>query len=699
MLLGREAVTQVVATPSRLDHAISSYAELAPPALPVEALTAQLPVAIGDVGPIPSLPGGHQYPFACETQQSNLGQPQVDNHDGIGTPIFAVEDGAKTQRVIGFSKDCSIATGASLYYKKVDEPGLFPLASHNPLPEDIAKVSINGASHPFVVRVERGTLNRFIFVMGVLADPTDALERPSSRLWNRRLLFYLRGGVGIGKRQGQAKIGNALGRRVDELAQGYAVVFSTGAHARNHVDPYRAAATLTMVKAQFAGRYGKPEATIAIGESGGAALAYLIAQNYPGIIDGIVSAYAFPDFVTQTIWALDCELLEYYFDITAADRPRWRNQTQRSLIMGLAASNDVANRYNQLDDLARALSLRAPRFEHGGNACSLGWRGLMARSFNPRFYDDDHLYAPAVFDAGDWSYWDDLRNVYGSDAGYAHRTFDNEGVQYGLKALREGHLSAAEFLHFNAFVGGWKPPAEFRQERLWVLADERNLASVSLWSDHNIAKADTVTGIDEVIGTPPTTLAVAPRSQGHLPAILAASHSGQTFTGKATVPTIDVRQYTDPELDLHHSFVSLAARARIQRSGGDGDELVIWTADKPYEPLRNALQLMDEWLTTSRRPLRAQDSCFDGMGKLIAAGPGVWDGDWNGRRAGACNLRHPPYRSSRTVAGAPVAGDVFKCRLVSVDRAIAEGFYGPVEMAELQGHLERVFPSGVCDYR
>jgi hypothetical protein len=230
------------------------------------------------------------------------------------------------------------------------------------------------------------------------------------------------------------------------------------------------------------------------------------------------------------------------------------------------------------------------------------------------------------------------------------------------------------------------------------LSDERDLASVSIWGDQNIQKSATLVGLAELSATDPPALTVAPRSRGHLPAIRAAANSGQTFTGKRTVPTIDVRHYTDPELDIHHSFVSLATRARIIRGGGDINQHVIWTAEKPFEPLADALRLMEAWLTGDQRPADAQDRCFEGDGTVIAAGPRVWDGEWNGRPEGACSRRHPPYRSSRTVAGAPMTGEVFKCSLVSVGEAIGAGVYEPVDVSGYQRYLEQIFPTGVCNY-
>ena len=64
-----------------------------------------------------------------------------------------------------------------------------------------------------------------------------------------------------------------------------------------------------------------------------------------------------------------------------------------------------------------------------------------------------------------WTHYDDLRNIYFWDAdGAARPTWDNVGVQYGLRALRDGRITPAEFLHLNWFVGGWKHPSEMVQE-------------------------------------------------------------------------------------------------------------------------------------------------------------------------------------------------------------------------------------------
>src|SRR3954452_9749871 len=46
-------------------------------------------------------------------------------------------------------------------------------------------------------------------------------------------------------------------------------------------------------------------------------------------------------------------------------------------------------------------------------------------------------------------------NAFGRDSrGFARRGFDNVGIQYGLKGLRSGQISPAQFVDFNRHIGG-----------------------------------------------------------------------------------------------------------------------------------------------------------------------------------------------------------------------------------------------------
>ena len=51
---------------------------------------------------------------------------------------------------------------------------------------------------------------------------------------------------------------------------------------------------LAMVKEHFIKRFGVPVHTIGWGGSGGSMQQHLIAQNYPGLLDGIIPSSEFP---------------------------------------------------------------------------------------------------------------------------------------------------------------------------------------------------------------------------------------------------------------------------------------------------------------------------------------------------------------------------------------------------------------------
>ena len=51
-----------------------------------------------------------------------------------------------------------------------------------------------------------------------------------------------------------------------------------------------------------------------------------------------------------------------------------------------------------------------------------------------------------------------------NEDGYTNRAWDNVGVQYGLKAVVDGNITAEEFLDLSCNVGFWKQEADFIQE-------------------------------------------------------------------------------------------------------------------------------------------------------------------------------------------------------------------------------------------
>ena len=82
---------------------------------------------------------------------------------------------------------------------------------------------MDGEEVDFVVRWERGTINRFIYSIAVLSPDAQDVAEPDLSAWNDRLIYYFQGGVGIGRYQG----GPSRDRMLYEhgLSQGYAVAY------------------------------------------------------------------------------------------------------------------------------------------------------------------------------------------------------------------------------------------------------------------------------------------------------------------------------------------------------------------------------------------------------------------------------------------------------------------------------------------
>jgi hypothetical protein len=604
-------------------------------------------------GPIFS--GPHQKPFVCKTIQAGLGEPVVDNQERDGFRVLA-PDGSTA----GWSRDCTAHMQVDWLYRSTAGGNLRPLPA-GPLPADVASTTtLDGRTVPFVVRRERGTINRFIYSLAMLADPA-AGETDTSR-WNRRLVYFFDGGVAIGRNQGTPG-GSAINPYL--LGRGYAIAHSSGTRTSVHYNMVLGGETALMTKERFVERYGVPLYTVGIGGSGGAIQQYLYGQNHPGLLDGAIPTHSYPDMATQTIHVGDCELLERFMDVTDRANPKWAVWENREWLEGLNSSATFPNPW------AGAI---------GSSECVNGWRGLTPLAMNPLFGSagaGTERMDPAVMAAVHWTHWEDVKNVYGvGDDGYARQTWDNVGVQYGLKALTDGNITPAEFLHLNATAGSWKDPGDMVQESLPFVP-----GTADPWSLRNQRTGDP-----------------APRREGSIPAMHAAYRKGLYFDGDIDIPIIDWRPYLEERLDMHNSHQSFASRQRMLDHDGRASNQVIWFSQFGGDKTLEAFKVMDEWLLVGRPP-EATDRCFTAAGDEIARGSGVWDGILNSRPAGACTTAFPLHSTSRIVAGGPLRGGVYKCALQPVSKAIARGLYGAwTPSAAERARLQEIFPTGVCDY-
>jgi hypothetical protein len=651
----------------------------------------------------PMLSGPQQHPFVCTTTQSAVNrQPLIDNATPPGTRVF---DSAGN--VSGYSRDCAIDTFVTYLYRTTGNAWA-TMPADGSRPADMSTVTLaDGRTVDFVVRREIGSINRFLYSFAMLASAAEDAANPDLSRWNGRLLYWFQGGVAIGHSQGTVHSGSL---NPDILRLGYAIAHSSGNNTGTHYNLQVAGETAMMTKERFIERYGVPTYTVGLGGSGGAIQQYVIAQNHPGVLDALLPVQSYPDMVTQTIHTGDCELLEHYMDATDRANPKWRTTKNRSLLVGFNAEEGFDDVNDPLAQLKNALGFSTAI---GSTECVASWRGLTPLALNPLYGQapNQQNYEPqSAIAAIRWTHYDDLRNIYGVDAdGAARSTWDNVGVQYGLRSLQDGGITLEEFLHLNWSIGGWKRPSEMVQEGFPFFGT----------SPDEVTKALTVPGYFDPwsrrnMNLSPGADQPAPRTHGDPRAMRAAYTSGMVFQGRLDRPTIDHRQYMERELDMHNVHQSFAVRQRVLEQMGNTDLLVIWFTDTvPGVPKASqsldAVAVMDEWMRNIRanphqgvrgnRPARAVDSCFDVSGQLIYAGKDAWHGILDDKPAGPCTQRFPMYSTSRIVAGAPLKGGIYRCALKPVEQAVAEGIYRPWSLtAEQVVRLKKTFPEGVCDY-
>lgn len=593
----------------------------------------------GITGPIFS--GTHQTPFICQTESLGMG-PALDADCSGTTEVTYLY---KSTRPLP-KTDPTVKPN-----KEQPPPGFKPFDPSGPLPDDIAEVTTSeGKKIKFVVRWERGTINRAIYEIAFLHEPGTPLPDPWTATpgWNRRLVYTFGGGCGAGYHQGHPI------SSIDEryLSQGYASITSSLNVFGNSCDEIVSAETLAMVKEHFVKRFGVPLHTIGMGGSGGAMQQYLISQNYPGLLDGIVTHDSFPDLITVVPSGVDCSLLERAFEKSIQP---WTEE-QKTAVSGFSTWETCAKESNGNSWIKSHLSP--------------GWiQPTPCAATIPRTFVYDPVSNPKGVRC---DLFDNETNVFGRDpkTGFARRPLDNVGVQYGLVAFNGGKINAEQFLQLNETVGGYD-------------------------NDGKI---------------------VATRTLGNPEALRIAYQTGQVNAGSgglSSIPIIDIRDYADAVPDLHDEFRSFVTRARLKAANGSADNQVILTFPRAAKPgkkprtthddeMKIVFSLMDLWLDniakdrSSRSPLEkiaaakpdgVVDSCWDEDGEQIVE-KRTYDG--NGR----CNQLYPPHGDPRIAAGEPLTDDILKCALKPVNAKD----YLPSLTGDQLARLKRTFSQGVCDY-
>lgn len=552
----------------------------------------------------PVFSGPLQTPFFCRTENAGLG-PATD-------------------------ANCSAPTQVAWYYRATNNTFKPLVDPSGPLPADgVQTTTRDGRTVDYVVRLDTGVIDRSIYRFGVLAPggvPADG--------WNRRFVFSFGGGCSAGYEQGNRAVNTGLTNA--ELSQGYATLTGSLNVYGTACNDVLSAEAAQMLKEHAIEELGeRPAWTMGQGGSGGSVQQQLIAQNYPGILDGLMPGASFPDGASPDY--PDCRLLNAYFDTPDGDA---LTDGQRSAVTGLAEPNGC-------------LALGA-----GADVVNA------SEGCNEAVVPPAQIFDPVTNPGGiRCTVWDSMVNVYGRDpdTGYARRSLDNVGVQYGLGALNDGEISVGEFLDLNEGIGGYDDNGELRAER-------------------SVADRD--------------ALEIAYRS----------GRVNRTLGGYADVPVLDIRNYQDDEVNVHQYVNTYRLRARLDAVHGNHDNQVMWRAQGGSSVSAMnaaALTTLADWMDA----VAADRSDRSAAEKVVAAKPAdAVDACWiggartNGEAAiGApniCETTYAPHRLPIDVAGRPLASTALKCALKPID-------YGDYDVAFSQPQKDRLaaaFPGGVCDW-
>jgi Tannase-like family of unknown function (DUF6351) len=542
----------------------------------------------------PVMSGPHQTPFTCETQTFGLGQPLDAN--------------------------CMVATRVEYFYRSQQQEGnpFKPYDTTQAQPADLATTTtLEGRTVPYIVRREMGTINRAVYAIAFLHEPGTPLPDPWSQggsSWNGRLIYSFGAGCQAGYHQGRT-IGGLLANRnwLEEsqlgdygIAKGYAVASSSLNAFGNSCADLISVETMMMVKEHFIEEFGVPRYTIGSGRSGGSMQQHLIANNYPGLLDGLIPTAAFADTLTLINHLADCELLD---DAFQASSLTWTDD-QKSAMAG-----EANWQYCRRNGTAFPL-LRATYCDRTGVPA-------------------DQVYDPKTNAKGvRCTYQDNMVNVFGRDpkTGFARRPFDNVGIQYGLKAFNDGTITFEQFIDLNRRIGGHDIDGNVVRSRTVADPEALRLAFTS-GRVNDASKGMAMLPIIDVRPYTDGTGDVHDAVNSHVTRARLVAANGTSAN------------------QVLHTYGPGIFMDRVQP--GNLDEMEQWLAAiaNDRSPAKNALEKV-----IRNRPAAVTDACYLKDGQRIT--------DMQ-----RCAQMFPVYSNPRLVAGLPMGATMLKCELKRIDPA------------------------------
>lgn len=597
-------------------------------------------------GPIFS--GPQLQPWICATPQA---QPEAAGHaatsaSGVSQPATDAQCNVKPEYTFYYRSsfpNCAESIGGN-------RPCFRPYDGKAPRPVDMSRTTTSdGRLVDYVIRVERGAINRGLYDIVVLYDPALGDKALG---WNHKIVWGFGGGTGAMRRQTPPPDGWV---NDDALSQGYMSVVSNFTAGSRNSNRALAAETVMMTKEYISDTYGEVRRTIGEGCSAGSMQQLTMATMYPGLLDGLLLSCSFPDTETALVEATDALLVKRYFD-SDAFKAAHHDLTPADMLakeIAITGHKDMGTLQSWAfvqPTLMAGVYAPAPM----SNNCALPNAMVYDKRTNP----NGVRCAPADHSIAIWGAYPKT-NI--------GRTYlDNVGVQYGLQALLAGKISGADFLQLNDKIGGYDRDGDF----------------------------------------------IAARSVGDPDAIRIAYQTGLISDPRilSATPIIDLRG--EENSGVHSAWNSFALRARFRKLGEDTSNYALWrlgiAGAPPWTssawratgvPLRS-LAVMDQWIEAIAndsapgtpqekvkrdRPPEATSFCYLGT-------------DYAHKVTDEARCDRDPqlayYSSIRQQAGGPLASDILKCRLKPLRR---DDYQGQLTDAEFT-RLGKIFRQGVCDW-
>lgn len=459
-------------------------------------------------GPILYAP--QEQPLACETHNFSIypGGPRLSPAP-LTTP------------------DCAVPTRVDWVYHDASKAGTAVWQPYDPAnpPASVEQTTLaDGSKVPYIVRLETGVINRGIYQTAVLGDPVgNPTPTPLStaKSWNGKLVYpfgqscgggWYAQGTSMGPVGGSTASANGTSgdfNVLNDLAlrKGYGVANSTLNFFGQNCNHIISAETMMMVKERFAENYGPILYTMGWGNSGSSIQQSMIADVYPGLIDGAVMFNGFPD--NTNLASLEGRLF-YNFQLNHSKggttengtfspvpntpyNPTYDNATaaRRAADASLLnwSNSDIAavSGFSTYHSVRQQASFWAGRLDSVLRTPNAGDRdNVMAGAGNSSVFraviTNDRKYSPAnavtsalmgtIPTAGFTpppvsslppnptglrpNVADHNKNTLGTDpaTGFGRSYSANVGVQYGLNALNSGQVSMAQFINLNDKIGG-----------------------------------------------------------------------------------------------------------------------------------------------------------------------------------------------------------------------------------------------------